>query len=81
MIEEVEPIEVQSRTYELLTVPIVLDLNNPELGDAKVPAGNFPAGFQDCEALTFDQIAQITQELVKAKLAAGEWNESIKNIS
>lgn len=72
MAEILDKIEVKSRVYEFLTVPILLDLNNPDIAQIKIPAGNFPAGFNGCEALTLQQLAMILQEVMKQKLAAGE---------
>lgn len=72
MVENLEDIEVRSRVYEFLTIPILLDLDNPDVAQIKIPAGNFPAGFNDCEALTLEQLTSILQEIMKQKLAAGE---------
>lgn len=66
---EPQGVNLKSRTYEFLTIPIQFDYVGTDFGTVKIPAGNFPKEFSGCEGFTLNQLAEIMQVLVNAEIA------------
>ncbi|URG13811.1 hypothetical protein [Acinetobacter phage vB_AbaS_TCUP2199] len=66
--DNIEESVIKARTYAFFMLALSVDKKNPDWADVKIPAGNFPKGFEHCEALTLGQIVAILQITVKKKL-------------
>ena len=61
--------QIASRVYENFTTPSSFDALNTDMVNVKVPAGNFPEGFSDCEAMTVGQISAVVKAIIADKVA------------
>ncbi len=61
---------IQSSIYEELARPFLLNIADPTALNAKIPAGNFPRGFSNYEALTLGQVSAILKAIITEKVNA-----------